>query len=309
MTSDTKYRLGEYLKYLDMDSATRHVLVEGRDDRRALSILFVHLLRRSDRVSISIDIAERLIELAGENRKIVEHVSAMIEHVEYSHRFVGFSDREFRGFDWAPQLHDHIQEHRVNNRLVWSRGHSIENYFLEVDTLREALIEACPDGFWIVSAEYNELFDSLICMACAIGLAAKDINRLNRIRPTIHPSILMIEEHNLEIDFDTWETDLVRNLSEDKIECLFERYRHWNTLIKDAEIDLLRWMCDGHIAHRLVWATYEKCLTRENCRLAPAPHTDLRFNMCAAAWARRAALGQCTYPAEILELLGFLEDL
>jgi hypothetical protein len=309
MTSDTKYRLEEYLKYLEMDSATRHMLVEGSSDCRAFVTLFEYLPQGFDRDSISMDTAESLIELDGNNRQIVEIVCSMISNFEHARRFVGFSDREFRGFSLAPELQDDIQGHRVDKRLVWSRGHSIENYFLDPNILREPLMEACPDGFRIVSAGYNELFDSLICIACAIGLAARDINRLNRIRPTINASILTIAEQNLEIDFDTWRNDLSKRLLADKLENLINRYRHWSALVQDADISVVRWMCDGHIAHKLVWATYEKCLARENCRLAPAPHEDLRFNMCAAAWARRAALNQCTYPAEILELLGFVEDL
>jgi len=46
-------------------------------------------------------------------------------------RSIGFVERELRYFDLEDCIHDLIGDHKAVNHLVWSRGHSIENYFFE----------------------------------------------------------------------------------------------------------------------------------------------------------------------------------
>jgi hypothetical protein len=309
MTSDTVYTLEEYLSYVRDDPTSRHLLVEGSDDRRAFAALFSNLLQGDVRESISIDTADTLIEAGPENREIIESICSMVVDREYAHRFAGFADREYRGFACEPELFDSIRGHGIFSRLIWSRGHSIENYFLETDILSDPLMMACPDGFGVISRLYQAALEPLICAACAIGLAAREVRRLKRVRPTIGPEIIVLEEHDLRIDVVAWRTILEHRGLRQEVDLLLDRYTYWNAKARSSDIEVVRWLCDGHMAFRLIWAAYEKCLMYTSHRLAPAPHDDLRFNMCAVAWARVATTGACEYPAAVIRLLGLAEDM
>lgn len=308
MTSSAKYTPSEYLSYVKMDSNVRHLLVEGPDDQNAFTILFEYLLEENIRSSIVVNSADILTHSNPENRQAVEKICAMISQQQYSDRFVGFVDREFREFSWEPLLHDNINGHKMVNRLVWSRGHSVENYFLDTEILRTPLLLASPSGFTAVSIDYNSVFSSLICIACTIGLAANDIHRLKRVRSTILPSVVKVSSQNVEIDFPAWRTSLKNRMPTEEIISLFDRYNYWIDKVRSSDINTVRWLCDGHIAFRLVWVVYAKYLARENKQYVAEPAVRLRFTMCAGAWARIAASYQCSYPAEVIELLGVYQN-
>ena len=111
-------------------STKRHILVEGRDDKRLLKALLNELIGEPAMRTVEIDTAEQLIgfDEIAENRKKVEAVNDRIANKPYGNKIVCFVDREFRGFD-LDRMHDDVGEHRVSGRLVWTRGHSVEFFF------------------------------------------------------------------------------------------------------------------------------------------------------------------------------------
>jgi hypothetical protein len=132
-----QYTPAEFRNFLMM-SHDKHLLVEGIDDKIAFKLLFEELSGKHD---IKIDTAERLINFERPlgNREKVEEICRTVTGRSFADKLVGFVDREFREFEWDNDIRDNLGQHKVDGRLVWSRGHSIENYFFDFIILREAL--------------------------------------------------------------------------------------------------------------------------------------------------------------------------
>jgi hypothetical protein len=304
------WSLEEYLDVVRMEKP-RHLLVEGPSDKD----LFVKLLRdhwnQPSNKEIIIDSAESLhgygFEGTGENREKVEWVCSAISGRPYAQRLVGFTDREFRDFGLDPNIVDELQRHKVMDRLVWSRGHSIENYFFEPDILVDALWQmeiTHPD-----IAELDRLRDSipsLLRQGCAIGLAGWDCKRLQKVRTTIEPSVFRENHLDVRICTDRWSELLThRSWNPDQVEFIVERFSFWESRLELAEDSVVRWLCDGHIGLQIVWAAYEFLLERRSG--APGRlnrDKDGRFRACTATWCKQTtAIRQDSYPLEVFELL------
>ena len=103
----------DYNRYVMM-STKRHILVEGRDDKRLFKVLLGELLGESAVGSVEIDTAQQLIGFyqTTENREKIEAVNNKIVDKPFSNKLACFVDREFRGFDLV-QLRDSLAKHRV----------------------------------------------------------------------------------------------------------------------------------------------------------------------------------------------------
>lgn len=303
MSSDTKYTPAEYIKYVEMDDSSYHLLVEGRDDEKAFDTLIGTLVSEPEQNTIALHSAETLACGDPENRGIVEGLCAQITEKTWASRFVGFVDREFRGFVHDPIPRDIIGGHYICGRLVWSRGHSIENYLFDPTILSQPLATFSPPGCRQAVRLFKSVFDPTIRLACAIGLAACDIDRLKRVRKTIEPRIVLVRESVVEADIASWKSLLLQRITEVEVESLLERIGHWQVQISQADFDVVRWLCDGHIGFRLIWAVYEKCLNMATLNLPPSRDV-LRYNRCVDSWVDSAANKQSTYPAEVFALLG-----
>ena len=305
MTSDDRYTPEDYLVYLDIDDKY-HILVEGRDDKWA----FERLLDRKfpdARETLVVDSAETFISAGPENREIVEGVCTEILNKPYSNKLVGFVDREFRDFSLSPYLKDDIDGHKVSGRVVWSRGHSIENYLFDFDILGMPLTDYTSSSFNQVLGAFKEVFESMMRTACAVSLAAKDIGRLKRVRPSIDEKILRVDDSHITINLDNWRENLSSRISSDEIEELFKRLNFWLGKTGSADYTVVRWLCDGHIGFNFIWSVYDVCVQLSNGRLLRA-RRQLRFHNFVSRWVQKAIDDSCEYPSEIFQLLRIVSD-
>jgi hypothetical protein len=88
-----------------------------------------------------IDDAESLVDCdsAYTNLAKVEYICKSVQNRPYAHKIVGIVDRMLRDFRRASSVEDTLRQHKVMGRLIWTRGHSIENYFFQVAVLREVM--------------------------------------------------------------------------------------------------------------------------------------------------------------------------
>ena len=302
MTDEGKFTPEEYLKYLEMDDISRHILVEGRDDKRIFELLLRELCHTDEKSRILVDSAAAFVECHPENRETVEDICDKITGETYSDRLVAFVDREFREFDF-PKLLDHLNGHKVSGQLVWSRGHSIENYFFDFDTLCDPFIAFSPEGFDEALDIFKDVFDSAMRVACAISLAAREIGRLKRVRASINAQMLNVDGSETELNFDAWKMNLEGKLSPDEVERLFTRFEFWYNKVLEADHNIARWMCDGHIGFRFIWTVYDRCVQLSGQKGTLEAKPPIRFNVCANSWVKHLLDNQCEYPAAVLDLL------
>ena len=122
----------------------RTLLVEGPSDKAIIARLVIELRNRNllNSDNLVIDTADDIPTAQGGNRQRVENLHAQIGG---SPRFAGLVDREFRDFDLAIPA-DYAPYHRVvPQNLFWTRGHSIENYFITLGFVVATLEQHHPE--------------------------------------------------------------------------------------------------------------------------------------------------------------------
>jgi len=314
-----------YRSYLRF-SHDRHLLVEGSDDKRVFTLFLdeLHQVHSGIQFNVIVDSAEHLIDFGNiiTNREKVEAICLSVSDLPYAGRLVGFVDRDFREFDRAPLLQDRIGAHKVSGRLVWSRGHSIENYYFEFDILRSSLRTfSVTDKFCNALSLFEAVFEQAIRLACAASLAGEELQQLKLVKASVRQEIFQLRnDTNVTVALDPakWKENLTRyhRVSLDIAEKLTERFQFWSERVDESDFCAVRWMCHGHIGLAFIWAVYSRCVL-ESCQqkgyskqeaAAEAQRVlkaeeSVRFNACAELWVRKALGDHCSYPAEVFRLL------
>lgn len=308
------YKYTEYVALVRM-SVRKHLLVEGKVDRR----LFLLLLNtfKYDLHVLDIDTAEELIGYDGAigNRERVEIACQSISKLSGNERLIGFVDREFREFDFI-DFSDKMPRHNTLGRLVWSRGHSIENYYFDYEMLNRPLFEDSDTDYFIGALDlFKKNLESIIRLACSAGLAGRETGSLSVVRSSVRWEMFRFEKNQISLDTGQWIKILNgMKLTQAKITSIIESYTNWFNKVQKSNYEVVRWMCDGHTGMKYIWAAYGGCVF-EVCKQAKYddPNNQVqkvfrsdeisRFQACAAAWVEKAIGNQTIYPVEVLRLL------
>lgn len=302
----------EYLTEIIM-SQDRFLLLEGSDDEEFF-ILVRNVLRKNESKiseekidllkSIIIDTAERIKGELG-NRAKIEKICDLVaqESSNVNNRILGFVDREFREFEYRTYLKDHIKTHKVNNRLIWSRGHSIENYFFEIATLKEAFNNYVVSSFYQEAFEiFESKFDHTLRIACALSLAGLSQELVQPIARSLDWHCIDITSTSLKIDLEKWRDILEKKfkLDRDRIQTLFNKFETYLNMTQQCDLETSRWLCHGHIGFNFMFVVYGKCLSITALSDPRKNHTeeaekvnkskDTRFRTVANAWIRSQSI-------------------
>lgn len=295
---DLKWTRDEYLNYVEMDSQTRFLLVEGERDCDLFRFLFYH-------TSIDIKSAANLIEapLIPENREKVEWVADAFHNKPFRERFVGFVDREFREFEFEPAIRDQLERHHVADRLVWSRGHSAENYFFAFERLEYVLKDLVADADRRLVETFSFVVGPMIRIGCAVSLAARDVKSIKKVEHCIVEEMIEQIEAEPSVSIQAWSRKLRGHLDEAEIDLLTERFTYWQDRVESVDDRTLRWLCHGHIGFSLVWAAFRRLHQLKGRKPVQRKSTDI-FRQCAHRWAEDCACNPTDYPSEVAEMLG-----
>jgi len=318
------YRL--YLKISISGGKNKHILVEGKDDKYLIEKLCRDFLAKNNQhTTILVDSAENLvkgdesIEFAN-NRDKVKFIADSVNGKSYANGFIGFVDRELDKFAWdyecISELQDIINSHDIIERLVLSRGHSIENYIFDLSILCKVLeilttttnANQCIDLF-------KETFQATLRIACAVGLAATKAKVLSKVNSTIDYKMLEISSPTeVDFKFDDWVKKLVaRKISTTQEQNLRSHYNIYNQQVARTSISLVRWICHGHIGYDFLRALYERCIlqicpskqeeTQELSQISWVPQEKIFYTFINYS-IQNPLQDQCDYPKAIFELLG-----
>ncbi|MEA2597684.1 MAG: hypothetical protein QOF01_4153 [Thermomicrobiales bacterium] len=317
MTPRPSYSIPSYRIKLRITSSSV-ILVEGDQDKQAFRVLIAEARDAGWRLDrdVTIDAAESII--AGEegvtnNREKVERVFEGLTDSLTLGRVVGFVDREYRGFDLEAPMDDIGAHYRVGRHVVWSRGHSIENYFFDYMTIRQtiravAVTERYDDAIRMLEAA----FDDLLCLACAIGLAGREHNRLSMLSATIDPASIVISDLGVDMVNDVWFDKLLRQgCDQARARSIIDSYKAWRAKLAAVSLETVRWLCHGHIGFRVIWAAYGHCILfvggdeNERARAHRAPHRTWT-DVSAHVWSQRAMTASVDWPEVVLRMMGFV---
>jgi hypothetical protein len=322
MTDEQRYTPATYRNRVKMSDEYKFLLVEGSSDKRFFKMLRDELgtLDKSwEKLRIhSAEELEKKESVGDGNREIVEQLCKDIAQFPNSQNFAGFVDREFRGFEIHDTLKDSINGHLVSGRLVWSRGHSIENYYFDVALLKKPLRTFSVSEYYDTALDlFEHYLYSAIQLACAASLAGRENeNQLNLIKSSIDWSVIRLSNNTVNIDIERWRSKLIRRrgITDEVVDLLAESLLRWLPVVKNANFDIVRWLCHGHVGMRFIWATYGCCI-HEVCTKFRVEHPErhvqrvlmaeesVRFNACADEWVSRVLGEKCFYPAELFGLL------
>ncbi len=318
-----KYTPTEYRNMLRM-SHSKFLLVEGKNDRRFFQFLLNELFSRTHqdipRESINIDCAEDLIKVENSysNRQKVELICSSVQNTALAVKLIGFVDREFREFDMNDVPRDKLTSHNVKDGVVWSRGHSIENYYFDFYTLRDPLRENSDiDHFDQALDLFGKLLNSTLCVACSISLAAKELGKLKQIRKSINWKVVEITSSEVKLKLDDFKQELIRfhRFTEGESKRFIESINEWSKRVDKADITCIRWMCDGHIGFSFMWSVYGQCVLKTcehigierpeaEVQKVLGANDDTRHRACNNCFVRRALDNLTEYPLEVVNFLG-----
>lgn len=325
-----KYTLNAYLVLLKTNKNKR-LLVEGKDDKRLLRTLNFQLwnkaLKKPSKNELRIDVVSELIkskkdckdskqeglEGLGEREK-VEKICKLIEHENCASWVVGFVDREFRGFEFSNEILDNIENHHIDKQIVWSRGHSVENYFFDADIICNSFISRVlsshldSDETWLYDTInlFQRHFKQAIVIACTIGMVASELKKIKRIQKSIDWNMFVLSKNNfsIQLDLEKWGQKLVsgRGLSLDEVEEITNAYICWLEKLKDLDFELVRWLCHGHIGYHCIQNLFYKCVSitsysHSEPRSCTGNLDDIQyFGICCEKWVQRIIDGEHDHP-------------
>lgn len=273
-----KFTVEEYLTEREM-SYLPVLLVEGRDDSiffqlirdELIQMLGTDELERLEQLScIEIDTAAMIKSPEDNvlgNRQKVEYICQSADSIDFTGSLLGFVDREFRAFNIDEYIQDHLPTHNKIGRLVWSRGHSVENYLFEFSILRNELrnLGISPNYSIQNSLQIFELnFNKIITIACSISLAAKDNDVIKLVESSLHSSVFEFIGDNIQFSLDKWSDVLSSKIRLDnsRRQSLLESLSSYLVTTQGCDIQTLRWLCHGHIGLSLILSAFEACIIR-----------------------------------------------
>jgi hypothetical protein len=264
----------EYLTEREMSNIPA-IMVEGDDDNIFFQIIQDELLKAVNPEytniiqainDLQIDIPDIIKSPSGEklgNGDKVELVCRMADQNNYKGLFIGFVDRDFREFEISKGISDKIKSHYKSGKLMWSRGHSVENYLFNLQTLLLGLFDyAVSPRLPIKKAlsVFENNFQRIMRFASAISLAARDLELINLISRSFDESIISIINNEIQLDLAVWDLLLLKNQKLDDIRrrdfiSLFDKYF---LLTENSESETIKWICHGHIGMKFIWICFEK---------------------------------------------------
>ena len=244
-----------------------HILLEGSHDKAFFTRMCEAALSGLPQNHVAITTAEELKSdgsVLG-NRDKVEKVCELIEQSPFQYRFLGFVDREFRDFTLRESICDELRTHRCQGRLVWSRGHSIENYMFDFEVIKQPFLDfSINDEIGMIALGLlQEQFLEIMRIACALGIVALQQDQLGVVRRTVGWKTMQLSDGKFQWDIDTWTNELVErsDLTDSSRVNLVDGFQRWYDVAKMSAPDDVRWACDGHIGFKLIWAAYARAIS------------------------------------------------
>jgi hypothetical protein len=289
------------------------ILVEGPEDQRAIRFLVErHRAEKGGTArSVQVDTAAIVDLPPGAAHGNREKVEWCCEHID-SPKLYCFADREFRGFTIADEIRDEIEDHQVNGRLVWSRGHSIENYYFDAQILDPPLTYLAALSQVLAPALdlFKEVFPTLLQQIGALSLVGRELANLERIEASIQWSMFAIAGSKIEVNLAAWKTNLrAVNMSDDVIDKVTQTYERYISTVVAADLETVRWLCHGHIGMRIIWCAFAYCAYHASNQDDREPRqvlqtaAKLRAASCARSWVEQSISGQATFPQVLIQML------
>jgi hypothetical protein len=246
----------EYSDYLAMVSTSRepHLLVEGKGDLRFFKLLFDQFQLKDIVHLYAVEDIDCFPNING-NRGHVEHLCRQ----NFENLF-GFVDREFRKFQISKRISDEINGHNIDGNILWSRGHSIENYCFSFDILRSPFRgQTSIKNFSLAIDLFCENFLNILNIACVFSLIAKNLNIISGVNNIIFDA-LTFENDEIGLNFEklfSLINERCSNVTKNKFDAISNAAK--DLVIKTCS-ETVRWYIHGHIGFKTIISSFQYLL-------------------------------------------------
>jgi len=311
-----KHRVEDYITKLLMQTRIS-VLVEGKSDRSSLSQIIrtqsVGIVGRE----IIIDTVDQIDGFPQDvlgNWERVEHVAEqVVKYTDLASKdcFRALVDRDFRWFELSSLITDCLSRHLSKPPLHWTRGHSLENYFIKFEYCKLYLIDFF--GEYISDSAIERLrsvFASIVNESVFLSIALHEAPRGGRLCGSI--GIDLWQGNDIECMSVSWEKleliAIARNLNVEEINKIKQRYM----VLREANFetkDDMRWCGHGKVASRILWAgigaAFEKLgVSNDVCHDIATRDPAERNRRCSRAWVDCYSPASNEHPVDLVTWCG-----
>ncbi len=241
------------------------VLVEGSTDKDYLGYSIIKYLnddKSLNRYLIdSADIISADNLYYGNKDKVLYINSKRINDQTIKNKLIIFIDREYSDFDINDPNIDLNPTHVENDNLYFTRGHSMENYFFDVNVILD-YIEFMHSSK--LQSDYKSLiikhWKELIIYAASISYSIYKSNLIGRSENVFEYGIWDIGTNNLILNEVSFKSCLQKRGIDATItqDILTDSYNTYNILfLKDKEC---RWLAHGHIGMNIIFCGLARIL-------------------------------------------------
>ncbi len=313
-------------------SHKKYVIVEGNDDRNALDLLCQEIF--SDDPVYMTYFNFELVDMIEDNRLFglgqrekIEKICEYFFSKKLGDKLIGFVDREYRLFFENNKIIDKISGHFCIDNLVWTQGHSIENYLFDPKILIRAYqinIKKNKIEKKVVNEVFLKYFDSVLMISCALGLTVKSVKlkvKWAKIFNSLTVDLLQfyVKGQRIRINKYKW-IKILKNwkIIENDVELLIfiAEFNTWISKLKTCNKKTILWLCHGHLGIKLLWCLYHKCFIGLLKEL-PSDQYDLKkigsylslnridetLLTAMQIWASFAKYNSVVYPNKLIELI------
>ena len=203
--------------------------------------------------------------------------------------------------------------------MVWSRGHSVENYLFDFRCFAEKAKEYLPAEFLSTAVQlFQQVFQDAVRVACALGLAGyhHPTQNLKVMSRAVDWHCLSMDGGRLVLDLERWKQELAqKHMASDWINEGEKQYLKWWVIVSSADYQVVRWLCHGHVGIAAVWAAFARCVYQACSTLTPVERDNLakaaatankqiRFRGVVEQWTQQALKSHLECPNVIFRMLG-----
>ncbi|VEJ54964.1 DUF4435 domain-containing protein [Pragia fontium] len=303
--NNLSYDVNSYITMLQMSSKQR-VLVEGRSDRIHLKNLLSHFkMSRKTQIDTAQDIRGNSDKNKKCNRQKIEDIHALCHEIKSTYFLC---DREFREFNITDKIDDNLKTHFQRNQLFWTLGHSLENYFFEIDILSDAYSYLSFSEYKSEAiSKFEQILPSAFLIIAAISLSAMECKSASYPMGIIKWNNFILKENTVSLDEKIiYDNDINRSF-------ISSLNKFLPIMIKSNPIDCSR-LCRGHTGIIMLQRLFSACLyeTAREHNEDIALEYATRFNnlseenvSCALSesWSRQVKAQQAQYPEPLINRL------
>jgi hypothetical protein len=148
--------------------------------------------------------------------------------------------------------------------LFWTRGHSIENYFSDLEfviaCLEQHYPEHLPEGYpQIISKAFPSILRSAASITLALepnNAAAQPSDRLKRVSSMKRlDSWRVHSDGSVEVDTAAFDSALVQlGFNQAAATGFSGRRAGFQSMLQQRDLSISRWICHGHLADSHLWS-------------------------------------------------------